>query len=87
MDYTCKEDKLVNYATAKDILNGECECSPEEYDEAVKVATKCIDLIVEVAKQVNDPSNMSSLMKEKIRRMINKELKHTNDNYVSPYEW
>ena len=85
MDCTCKEDKLLDYTTAKEILNGENECSPEEYDEAVKVATKCIDLIVEVAKQVNDPSNTSSLMKEKIRHMLNKELKNTDKDYV--YEW
>ena len=81
-DYTCKEDKLIDYATAKEILNGECECSPEDYDESVKVAVKCIDLIIDVAKQVNDPGNMSSLMKENIRHTLNKELKNTDEDYV-----
>lgn len=85
MDYSYKEDKLIDYATAKGILNGDYECSPEEYDEAVAVAIKCIELLVEVAKQVNEPSEMSSLMKEKIRHTLNKELKNSTDDYI--FEW
>ena len=86
-DFTVKTDGVVDYKAAKAILNGEVECSPDEYDEAVAVATKCIDLLVYVAKEVNDSCSMSSLMKEKIRHKINKELKHSNENYILADKW
>lgn len=77
----------MDYNTAKAILNGEFDCSPEEYDEAVSVANKCIDLLVEVAKMVNDPCSMSSIMKEKIRHKLNKELKNSKENFILEGEW
>ena len=86
-DFTVKADGAVDYKAAKSILNGEVECSPDEYDEAVLIATKCIDLLTYVAKEVNDPCSMSSIMKEKIRRKLNKELKHNNENYIPANEW
>lgn len=86
-DFTLKSDGTIDYEAAKAILNGEVECAPEEYDEAVAMATKCIELLVYVAKEVNDPCSMSSLMKERIRRKLNKELKNSNENYIMPSAW
>ena len=66
-------------------LNGEYECSAEEYDMAVSDAVKLIDLLVEVGKLVNDPTSESTYTVEKIRTKLNKEVKGSNERYV--YEW
>ncbi len=72
----------MDYRITKEILNGEVECSSEDYDGAVTDACKCIDLLVEVGRLVNDPSGMSSFTVEKIRRKLNKEIKGSSENYV-----
>lgn len=86
-DYTCKIEKAMDYKDAKTILNGECECSSDEYDQAVATASKCIDLLVDIAKMVNDPGSMSSFVKEKIRHKVNQELKNSKEDYIHESEW
>ena len=73
------------YDIIQGFLNGEYECSSEEYDDAVAGANKCIDLLIEVARMVNEPTAMSSITVEKIRTKLNKELKGSDERYV--YEW
>ena len=76
---------MVDYENVKAILNGEVECSSEDYDAAVADACKCIDLLVDFAKLVNDSGRMSSVTVEKIRTTVNKEIKGSDDNYC--FDW
>lgn len=77
----------MDYNFCKAVLNGEVECSFEEYDEVVRDTSKCIDLLIEVAKLVNEPSRMSTLTVEKIRKQLNCELKESKENYIPLREW
>ncbi|MBE5919674.1 MAG: hypothetical protein E7272_07490 [Pseudobutyrivibrio ruminis] len=78
---------MIDYESTKAILNGEVECSAEDYDTAVADATKCINLLIEVAKQVNDSGLMSTFTVEKIRTKLNKEIKGSKECYVFPEQW
>lgn len=77
----------MDYNFCKAVLNGEVECSAEEYDDAVRDASKCIDLLIEIAKLVNDSGRMSSFTVEKIRKQLNCELKESKENYIPLREW
>ncbi len=77
----------MDYNFCKNVLNGEVECSAEEYDVAVADATKCIDLLLEVAKIANDPCSMSCFAIEKIRTKLNLELQGSKERYISQERW
>ena len=73
---------MIQYKTIAPILNGEVECSPEDYEQAVRDAICCVDLLVEIAKSVNDPSNESTFVRERIRKTLNKALRGSKENYI-----
>ena len=73
---------MMHLNNLKEVLRGDIDCSPEDYDESVKEACDCIDLLIWIAREVNDPCCESSLQKEKIRKKLNKELFNSKENYV-----
>lgn len=78
---------MIDYKSTKAILNGEVECSAEDYDNAVADATKCIDLLLNIARLVNDSGSMSTFTVEKIRTELNQEIKGSKERYVFPEQW
>lgn len=85
---------MVRYESIIEVFRGEPDeegnepyAEPCEWQDFMFDAADCVEMLVDIAKLVNDPSREATFTVEKIRKMVNKKLQGSDEDYVLPSRW